>query len=782
MLASVAPLFAASLTLAAAAPPAGAAEIASVELKLTEGSALRVRGHALRSGVAEERAAVEAVLDRHGATGLTRLFTREETALARDEQRLEARSGRRLEDLALHATVTVPAVEAAALVVALERVGAVESAAVESRPTPLPATPDLTADQGYFGAAPVGLGSAAVRAIAGAQGEHVTVADVEYSWNRQHEDASQLAGAGALIANGTPSDPWDTTDHGTAATAIIAGDPNGYGVTGLAPRARMRVVNAANLERGWDVANAIELARTRLAPGDVIVLEQQAVGPDGRYVPVEWLPSVYDAVAWATAAGIVVVEAAGNGDADLDAPLYEGAFTDGRADSGAIVVGAGGVPGCGTPRTRLGFSSYGTRVDLQGWGQCVTSAGYGDHGGAERNAWYTRSFSGTSSATAVVAAAAAAYSSAVEARRGSPPTPAEVRRALVESGTPQDTTSAGALPGHIGPLPNLVAALRPLVDGGPGASSGNRVANASFETDTSGWASWQGTLTRTKLAGAPRGGSVARVARATGASYSLSDDAGPARPTVTATEPGQTYSAAAWIRAAGGAAAGKPIRIVLREKTPSGATVAETIAVGTLGTGFKPLAVAARATAAGNSLGVRVEQLGAAAGDAFYADGVAVAEGNRIRNPSFEGDVAGWGAWRATMTRAALAGAPHGAAVARVSRSSGTSFSLDDAFAGAQPTISATTAGVTYVAGAHVRAAASASAGKPLRLVLRERTPAGATVRETVSSVTLTSTFQRVAVAAEAAAPGNRLGLRLEHTGAVAGSVFEADQVTLGAA
>jgi hypothetical protein len=54
----------------------------------------------------------------------------------------------------------------------------------------------------------------------------------------------------------------------------------------------------------------------------------------------------------------------------------------------------------------------------------------------------------------IVAGAAAALSSALEAKNGRPAKPAEVRRILEATGTPQ----AGA--DHIGPLPNLVAAFK----------------------------------------------------------------------------------------------------------------------------------------------------------------------------------------------------------------------------------------------------------------------------------------------------------------------------------
>ena len=60
--------------------------------------------------------------------------------------------------------------------------------------------------------------------------------------------------------------------------------------------------------------------------------------------------------------------------------MYGTAFPNGLADSGAIIVGAGGSGAggsCQAARTRMSFSNYGRRVDLQGWGECVTTTGYG---------------------------------------------------------------------------------------------------------------------------------------------------------------------------------------------------------------------------------------------------------------------------------------------------------------------------------------------------------------------------------------------------------------------
>ena len=199
-------------------------------------------------------------------------------------------------------------------------------------------------------------------------------------------------------------------------------------------------------------ASAIQVAADNTSPGDVILIEQQSAGPrwpGGKsqfgYLPLEWQPAVRTAIQSATARGRIVVEAAGNGSQDLDDPIYGGWFA---TDSGAILVGAGNAPGCRygndptVARGRLSFSNYGSRTDLQGWGNCVVSSGYGDlQPSSGGNVAYTAVFGGTSSASPIVASSAAALSSVAESR-GTTLTPATVRTMLEppvsrrRSGTP----------------------------------------------------------------------------------------------------------------------------------------------------------------------------------------------------------------------------------------------------------------------------------------------------------------------------------------------------------
>ena len=191
-------------------------------------------------------------------------------------------------------------------------------------------------------------------------------------------------------------------------------------------------------------------------------------GPAGgsAYVPVEWFKPTYDAIVTATGNGITVIEAAGNGNQNLDGP----SFSTGNGghwpflaqnDSGAIIVGAGAAFQIGSDidRSRLAFSTYGSTVDLQGWGEQVLTTGFGNFYASEgANLFYTANFSGTSSASPIVAGAAALVQSKKKAFDGVPFTPAQVRQLLRDTGSPQQS---GVFPSsqNIGPRPNVLAAI-----------------------------------------------------------------------------------------------------------------------------------------------------------------------------------------------------------------------------------------------------------------------------------------------------------------------------------
>ncbi|MEA2219012.1 MAG: hypothetical protein QOJ35_1638 [Solirubrobacteraceae bacterium] len=479
----------------ATAPSSGAAAPAraTVEVSFDPGAFVRLRGQRFVALSGADAGPLNDAVARRPVVRIERLVARSEADVDATRRGLLRAGNRDVPDLNRHYRIV--ARDGAArddLLAALRRLAIVDEAIAEPEPAPAPVTPSFAAQQRYGTAAPAGIGAASLAGRPGGLGQAAKIVDVEYSWNTAHEDLEHAAGG--LIANGTPSDPFpsDNKNHGTAVLGVLTGTDNGLGVSGLAAGSAIAMVNAYSTA-GYTLANALDLARQNLTAGDVMLVEQQTLGVQGTndYVPVEYLPAAYDAIRLATQAGITVVEAAGNGNVDLDGAAYGSPFPAGKPDSGAIVVGAGGGDATcsGSPaNARIPSSTFGSRVNVQGWGGCVVTTGYGTLFNGGPNALYTQTFNGTSSASATVAAAAALYSSVVESETGAPPSPRNVRSRLIATGTPQ-----GGSGGHIGPLPDLAAATTgydgtpPTVTlGGPPPATNDTTPTFTFTASETG--------------------------------------------------------------------------------------------------------------------------------------------------------------------------------------------------------------------------------------------------------------------------------------------------------
>ncbi|MBP7146540.1 MAG: S8 family serine peptidase [Acidobacteria bacterium] len=432
-----------------------------VTVKFADGTGVRLREGRLVSIAGRDLAPLEHLLARFAAEP-SRLSDLPEARLDDLRRAAETGAGKHLPDMNLYFELAVPAGHDAQLAEALEALDLVEVAYPSPAPAPPPGdippeTPDFRWRQGYPLVAPGGIDAPYAWNLPGGRGEGVFVIDIEYDWYDTHEDLEAALGQKLVYV---PAGYYP--EHGTAVLGELIARDDRWGVTGLVPAARVGMITQYPVNNTNSVARAILAATDLQGPGDVMLLEAQTSGPNGQYCPVEWNQAEFDAISLATGKGIVVVEAAGNGSQNLDSPIFLDRFNRGVRDSGAIIVGAGATPSSAQPdRSRLSFSCYGSRVDVQGWGELVATTGYGGlfAGDAEHRQDYTSTFNGTSSASPVVTGAAVALQGFVVGRGDPPLPPTEVRRILVQTGTPQQ---AGPYTGKIGPRPNLRAAIRSL--------------------------------------------------------------------------------------------------------------------------------------------------------------------------------------------------------------------------------------------------------------------------------------------------------------------------------
>lgn len=414
-----------------------------------------------------------------------RLFTSLPTATVDDVvAKAEEHSGQKLADLNNYHTACVAQRDVKTVLAALNdpKRSEIDVAMLLPRRAPLPLAPDFSDPANPTGLAQYylwapdfnGLGVEQAWADTGVKGANVKVTDVEYDFLPKHVELD------GRVNLGGPTPPFLVSNyafHGTASLGVIGALDNlidGQGTTGIAPEVDLRFNSVKPLR--FDRVNVADtVLASATGAGDILVIEQQTArwlgiesdDPDDQFglVPSEWEPAVYDAVRTVSALGMIVVAAAGNGSQNLDL-IINGAdsgysLNAPPPDSGAIIVGAGwpGIVEVGKTkpegRMRPGWSNFGSRVDVQGWGAGVLAPGYshvfmdGDFDSAYGL------YSGTSSATALVAGVVALLQSNFKSMMGFPASADEMKFLLKVTGQPQVWEDQD----HIGPLPNAIGAL-----------------------------------------------------------------------------------------------------------------------------------------------------------------------------------------------------------------------------------------------------------------------------------------------------------------------------------
>ena len=327
----------------------------------------------------------------------------------------------------------------------------------------------FSGQQVYLDPSPVGIDARWAWTQTYGSGASVGFVDLEQGWFLAHEDLPPIVALPGVRQDVNPG----RESHGTAVLGIVAGVDNAKGIIGIAPTPDW--VSVASHFRGSDateghVTDALTavMASGRMKDGDVLLLEVLAFNE-----PIELDPAVFSAIQLAVALGIVVVEAAGNLNLDLDLrPSLDRNNTGTFTDSGAIVVGAGmsalDATGTGHDRWVLAQpfpgSNFGSRVDCHAYGDKVVTAGPTPNAGSGLGSGtlptnkYRSDFGGTSAAAAIVAGAAVVLQGLHRGVKGTPLSPAQMRDALSTYGTPQ----GNGQPGHIGVMPDLRQAAQAL--------------------------------------------------------------------------------------------------------------------------------------------------------------------------------------------------------------------------------------------------------------------------------------------------------------------------------
>ncbi len=431
-----------------------------VTVKFIDESRVRLRSDMLVSLNNYNLTPFNSVIQRYKFISISPLFSRPEEVLDAERESGQRRSGDELADLnCFYRFILERPEDSEKFIDEMNGLDIVELAYPEPRIyQPLedipPETPDFTDLQGYLDEAPGGIDARVAWELPGGKGEGIRVVAMEVGmYQVDHEDLKEPFYV-------LPRNNGHINFHATSTVGILTGIHNEYGISGICPEVEIGCYDVSRREEGWpNIANHINQVADTLGEGSIFYFVFNISTDIEQNVNVEYILANYEAINNATRNGMICLESAGNTGVNYDTVRI---FDPDVRHSGAIFVGAGAPPigNHGPDRSRLEFSCYGRRVELQGWGREVATTGLGELFNPRNDARqrYRSNFSGTSSATPIVAGAVACIQGIVKVRTGGQILFdwEQMRDLLVETGTPQNEEGDQ---GHIGPLPDLAEAI-----------------------------------------------------------------------------------------------------------------------------------------------------------------------------------------------------------------------------------------------------------------------------------------------------------------------------------
>jgi hypothetical protein len=300
--------------------------------------------------------------------------------------------------------------------------------------------------QNYLYPAPEGIDSCYAWKIKGGKGKgKVRFIDVEQGWNPTHK----WLDIQTLPLSGISKDSFG--EHGSSVMSVIKTKEGSSFGKGIVPEAKGYIISQWRPDGSLNEPDAILSAISYLNFGDILLLESQSYHPDtqNKLWPVEIQDANFQVIRLATALGIIVIEAAGNGDPygragnNLDLFTSNGKrvlypFGNDFRDSGALIVAAASPF---SPHQPGMYSNFGERINCYASGEASADLSTGK-------------LTGTSSASAIIAGAAIAIQSISETNFNTRIGPAEMRSVVGSDiyGTP---SAQGKKQDKIGVMPDL---------------------------------------------------------------------------------------------------------------------------------------------------------------------------------------------------------------------------------------------------------------------------------------------------------------------------------------